>query len=77
MPARRGEAIWLQLMLPVGSLGFGSPAVRIHHVLYTQKRVAESLEHAADLEGRGDRRRRSEEPEHLHRVTNQPAGQDR
>ena len=73
--ARRGKAVRLHLVLP--SWGrMALVAVAIHHVLDTQERVARSLEHATDLEGPGDRRRRSEEPEHLHGVTGQPAGQD-
>lgn len=73
--ARRGETIGLHLVLP-GRGRMALVAVAIHHVLDTQEGVAGSLEHAADLEGPGDRRRRGEEPEHLHGVTGQPAGQD-
>ncbi len=52
-------------------------AVAIHHVLDAQERVARGLEHAAGLKRPRDRRRRREEPKHLHGVTSQPAGQDR
>lgn len=49
----------------------------IHQVLDTQKRIAARLEDAAKLERPWNLRRRREEPEHLHGVTRQPAGQDR
>lgn len=54
-----------------------SLAVAVHHILHPQEQIARRLKHAANLEGPRNRRGRGEEPEHLHAVAHQPAGQDR
>lgn len=45
-------------------------------VLQAEEGVAAGLEDAADLEGPRDFRRRGEEPNHLHGVTDEPAGEN-
>lgn len=49
----------------------------VEKVLQAEEGVAAGLEDAADLEGPGDLGGRGEEPDHLHGVTDEPAGEDR
>lgn len=48
-----------------------------HPVLQAQVAITDALEHTAELECPGDSLCTAEEVAHLHRVTNQPRGQDR
>ncbi len=58
-------------------LGRRRLSTAIHEVLYAEEYIASSLEYAAELEGPRDLGGRREEPEHLHRITKQPAHQHR
>lgn len=53
----------------------GALALSVYQVLDTEEAVAASLEDAADLKGQGDLGRGGEEPEDLHGVASDPAGE--
>lgn len=53
----------------------GALAFSVEEVLDTEEAVATSLEDAADFEGQGNLRRGGEEPEDLHGVASDPAGE--
>lgn len=51
-------------------------AVAVHQVLYANADVTNGLEDTAELEGPGNGRFRGKEPEHLHRIANEPVDED-
>lgn len=70
----------VRIGIGVGDLGVLGQASHVrglvHEVLETQAAIARGLEDTADLECPRDLCSSREEPEHLHGITNEPAGQD-